>query len=343
LSRREQHADFDQLSVGDYLIVLWRSKGFLIGFCSIAVSSALIFSLLSPKIFESTVTLLPPTDTNAGMGTPAAALMGQASVLVPGISAFNNKQDILVTILQSRTLAENIVDRYKLATYYRLDTSREAAGLLRDATQVSVAKSGLISVTISDRDPRMAAELANGHAVALDRLLKLMDVRQNSAKRRFILDRLAETEGQLRAAENALMRFQEENRAVSLQEQAEGAIHVAAQLKHHPTTEARQIAPLSRADVGIDRATNQMNLSQPAFARGPNRQRRALVMPPDVAGLHQAILRPGRFDQAPKRLKLSTGRLLDVQMLARRDRLFAPRQVLPNFTFRHDQLDRGII
>lgn len=232
MNRPQTYADFDQLRVGDYLKVVWRSRFFLVTFCAVAACSALVFSLLAPKIFRATVTLLPPPENEPQVGLgAAAALVSKTSLLVSGMPALTNRQDVLVAILQSRSLAQNIVEKYKLATYYKLDSAREAAAALGNATTVSLSKAGLISVTVEDRDPRIAAELANAYPVELNRLLKRIDVRQTSVKRRFILDRLAETEAQLQMAEDALMRFQESNRAVALQEQAEGVMNIASQLK----------------------------------------------------------------------------------------------------------------
>jgi tyrosine-protein kinase Etk/Wzc len=232
VTHSERYADLDQVSVVDYLIVIWRSRGFLFAFCIIAVLSALVFSLLAPKSFESTVTLLPPPEDNTSSAVSAAALMGKIQGFgfgLPGLT--NNKQDILVSILESRTLAERLVDKYQLVSYYKADGSREAVKTLRDAMTVYVSKAGIISVTVADRDPRMAAELANAHAVELDKLLNQMDVSESSQRRRFVLDRLADTEKRLQMAEETLMHFQQKNSAVALREQAEGVMNVAVQLK----------------------------------------------------------------------------------------------------------------
>jgi len=231
LAQSDRYADFDQLSVLDYLIVIWKSKGFLLAFCTIAVLSAFIFGMLAPKSFESTVTLLPPPEDNMSSGLSAAGLMGKIQGFGLGIPALTSKQDVLVSILESRTLAEKLVDQYQLPHYYKVDGVREAAESLRGATTVGVSKAGIIAIKVEDRDPRMAAELANAYTVELDRLLKQMDVRQNSQKRRFVLDQLAGTEKRLQMAEDALMHFQQENSAVALREQAEGVITVAAHLK----------------------------------------------------------------------------------------------------------------
>jgi len=200
-------------------------------FCFIAVLSALIFSLLAPKKFESTVTLLPPPEPASGSGLAGAGLRGQLQEFGLGNPSSSSRQEVIVSVLESRTLAERLVEKYDLVKYYQVAGPRVAPGPLINARRVSVSKAGMISVTVSDGDPRMAAELANAHPVELNKLLRQMDVRESTQKRRFILDRLGATETRLKVAEEALMSFQQQNRAVSLRAQAEGVMNVAGQLK----------------------------------------------------------------------------------------------------------------
>src|SRR5439155_15884950 len=102
---------------------------------------------------------------------------------------------------------------------------------LRNVTDISVAKEGVIAVRIEDRDPRLAADMANFYVEQLDRLIAGFNVGEAGRQRGFVTEQLAGAKSDLEVAENKLRRFQERNRAIVLQEQTKGAIEAAARLK----------------------------------------------------------------------------------------------------------------
>ena len=89
----------------------------------------------------------------------------------------------------------------------------------------------MISVKVQETDPQLAAEIANFYVAHLDQMLTRIATTEASKQRVFIADRLAETEPELRRAEEALRQFQETNKVIALQEQARRAVETAAQLK----------------------------------------------------------------------------------------------------------------
>jgi uncharacterized protein involved in exopolysaccharide biosynthesis len=89
----------------------------------------------------------------------------------------------------------------------------------------------VITVAVRDRDPKLAADLANQYLQVLDDLLIEFASSDAKKQREFLQKRLAETEPDLHEAEDRLCEFQETHRAVSLQDQAKGAVEAAATLK----------------------------------------------------------------------------------------------------------------
>src|SRR5262245_65962069 len=63
----------------DYWQVISKRKWRIVGFCTVMVSATLVVSLLLPKIYESTATLLPQLESNNGLGLGALLMSGAAS------------------------------------------------------------------------------------------------------------------------------------------------------------------------------------------------------------------------------------------------------------------------
>ncbi len=230
--RNQPHPTDDEISLLDYWRVIWKRRRLIGVLCSTSVLAALIFSLLSPKIYESTATIIAPDEGPRGGFLASLATTG-ITQQVPGISipSLMPNQDIFISILKSRRIAENLVEQFKLREYYKSVHLEDAIKSLQGATKVSVSKEGMMSVKVEDKDPKMAADIANAYTEHLDRLMAQFGTGRASRQRRFIGEQLEKTQKTLVDAEENLKRFQEKNRAVSIGEQAKGAIEVAARLK----------------------------------------------------------------------------------------------------------------
>ena len=78
-------ADEDEINLLDYWRVIWKHKWLIGALCSVSVIAALVFSLLSPKIYESTATILTPREGGGGNLLSALGATGLAQQ-VAGIS-----------------------------------------------------------------------------------------------------------------------------------------------------------------------------------------------------------------------------------------------------------------
>ncbi len=240
----QRRIDDDEINLLDYWLVIWKRRWLIGALCSASIIATLIFGLLSPKIFESTATILTPRDSDlSGFNLAAAGIAQQ----IPGfgIPSQTPVRDLFVAILKSRTLAENLVPQFKLKDYYKAIDLEDATKMLQGATTVSLIKEGLIpiliSIKVADTDPKLAAQIANAYPEQLDRLWAKFGTGRAGRQRRFIAEQLEKTRKDLIAAEESLKSFQQRNRAVSMGAQAQGAIEVAARLKGEIITSEVQL------------------------------------------------------------------------------------------------------
>ena len=224
----------DEINLLDYWRVLRKHRWMILGLTFVSVFTAGFYSyFIMTKTYESKASILAPKESGgAGAGLAAAlAASGAGQSLGNILPPTGSNRDIFVAILKSRTMGQDLVERFNLKEYHKAKYTEDAVKRLQGATDISVSKEGAISITVEDKDPKLAADIANSYVTNLDRLFAKLGTTNASRQRAFIAERLDKTEKALRQGEEALRRFQENNKAIVMQEQARGAIEEAGKLK----------------------------------------------------------------------------------------------------------------
>ena len=217
----QQLADNDEINLLDYWWVIWKYKWVIIGLCSVSVIAALIFGLRSPKIYESTATILTPKEGGGGnlLAALGATSLGQ-QIGGSSIPSLTPNRDLFTSVIKSRLMAKYVVERFNLKERYQARTLEGAVEGAKSIPKVSQIKEGVIEIQVEDTDPKMAADIANFYVEQLDRLVSNLGTSAAGRQARFIADQLARTDKDLKTAEEALRQFQERNRAVLLGDMA---------------------------------------------------------------------------------------------------------------------------
>jgi tyrosine-protein kinase Etk/Wzc len=299
-TRSRRRLDDEEVTLLEYWRVVRKHLRLIVLLCVIAVLATMGYSLWLPKVYESTATLLTP-DERGGRGLGLATALAASGIVqsFPGLSipSMTPQRDIFVGILRSRTMAQDVVERFHLQQRYEAKYLGDAIGRLLKATTVALSKEGIISVKVEDTDPQLAADIANFYAGNLDQMLARIATTEASKQRAFVAVRLTETERELRRAEEALRQFQEKNKVIALQEQARGAVETTAQLKGEIMASEvqlevmRKFATDANADViklkrrieEMKRHLAQMQYGQgwvlPAESRNPGEPRNEIHIP----------------------------------------------------------------
>jgi len=229
----QRNYDEDEINLLDYWRVIWKYKWFIGVLSSTSVVVAMVFGLLSPKIFESKATILIPKESG-GRGS-LLSVLGATGIAqqMTGISlpSLTPNRDIFISILKSRTLALNLVAQFNLKDYYKAIHLEVAIRTVKKATKLSVSKEGVINIRVEDIDPKMAADIANAYPDHLDRFMANYGTGAAGRQKRFIDSQLTKTKVYLKSAEEALRDFQQKHKAISIKDQAREAIEAAGRLK----------------------------------------------------------------------------------------------------------------
>lgn len=247
---REQSEPFSsdsEISLLDFLILLLERKRFIAGFVLGAAALSTIVAFLLPVRYEGKVLLLPPAQ-NSSLGT---ALMGQLgnlgalgslASLAGGSLGIKNPADMYVSLLSSRTVEDAMIQRFSLMQEYHekrmVDTRKE---LERRTTVTAGTKDGLIRLTIEDRDPKRAAELANGYVEEFRKLSESLAITEAQRRRLFFQQQVELTKSELTKAENAMTQTQQTTGVLEITSQARALIESAAVLRAQVAAKQVQI------------------------------------------------------------------------------------------------------
>ncbi len=228
----KDEAEKEKINLYTYLSLLIGYRRFIfVNFLGVCVVVA-ILSLFLPSWYTANTTILPPQREGLGLGL-ASSLMGGISEFGTSMSLplMASPSDVMAAILKSRAVAFVVIEKEELMETYQAKTKEDALMELFSHTEVEVTPEGIISLSFEDKDRFKAACVANRFVEELDRVNRETNISQAKNARIFIEERLAQTKKNLTKAEENLRKFQEENKAVSLNEQMRASIEGAADLK----------------------------------------------------------------------------------------------------------------
>ncbi len=221
----------DEINLLDYWRVLVKRKVLLCLIVFVAMIASVVISLVLPEIYASTTSLLPPQDSASGAGLLASQLPGGLGGLAGGMLGGKSQTGIWMGILGSRTVLDEMVQQFNLKEVYQVKSDPVARERLRASVNITKSKEDILSITVEDQSPELAAEMANALVEALDRVNQSILSTSGGRIRAFVEKRLKEAKVALTQSEDALKAFQEEKGAVKLDAQSAAIIEAIGTLK----------------------------------------------------------------------------------------------------------------
>lgn len=224
----------NEISLLDLLIVVAERKRMVFWITAVFAVAAAITSILLPKRYTATITLLPPQQ-NVSVGSALNGQLGNLgslAALAGGNFRLNNSNDAVVGLLKSRTVEDAMVEHFGLMQEYRKRYFSDARKKLeKRATIDGTGKDNLIRISIVDSDPRRAAELANGYVEQFRDLSQHLAITEASQRRLFFERELQQSKDRLASAEEALKQSEQSTGMIQLDSQARALIQSAATLR----------------------------------------------------------------------------------------------------------------
>lgn len=214
-----------------------RNRRFILINVFVVTLAAIIISLLLPKHYRATASILPPENERALNGLMGLS-MGNLAAAVSSFSLpiMATPSDLYASILKSDTILIRVVDKFGLQDVYRTRTRWSAVSNLREHLVVKVESEGIVKITVDSKESTLCADIANAMIEYLDVFIRELEQQKGLAYSTFLQQRLIETDSASNAAATALRDFQDRYRAVSLESQSEALIKTLAEQKGRLTS-----------------------------------------------------------------------------------------------------------
>ena len=152
------------------LLYKWRKQIISISFAA-AVCAAII-SLFIPNIYKSGAIIFPTINLSSGK-----ALLHEKDDFLD----FGKEADLehMIQILESDEIRKRVIEKFDLLNHYKIDSTEQ---FFRDklhkkfakTTSFKVTKFSSISISVLDRDPQIAAGIANEIVSLIDTVINKM-------------------------------------------------------------------------------------------------------------------------------------------------------------------------
>ena len=213
------------LTLVDYWRAALRARWLIAALTVTAALLAFLVGNMQPKVYTAKATMLVPRETGSqavsmslgalfmggGGGSGSGGGGGGGLLSLPGVAtalpSVTTDQDIIVALLKSRTLREDVIEEHA-----KLGGPGVRSQMV--SVDVNVKDKGVIGVAVEATDSKLAAELANSYFDHLDQLLERQSIQKTKRQETFYASQLERAAKEVQLAEEAVLKFQAENRVL---------------------------------------------------------------------------------------------------------------------------------
>ena len=177
----------------DLLAILTRYRRFLSRFVVLVTVLTTVVALLLPRWYKSTASVFPAEKTEilsafGGISSLAKSLSPARALSALGA---NPEADRYMAILKSGTVLGAVIDHFKLDSVYEITSYKQekTAKALLGNVEFTVEDEGNITISVYDKDPQRAADMANYFVEMLNKTNSKLQVLNAQGNREFIEER----------------------------------------------------------------------------------------------------------------------------------------------------------
>lgn len=187
-----EQEDDDSISLLDLLLVLAAGRKTIFKITGWFALGAIVISLLMSNVYTGKTSLIPPNNNQLSAQSAVAAQVG--ALLGGGggglAAALKNPADLWVALLKSDSVETFVIRENNLMEVFNAKNMAIAIKTLEDASKINADKAGLITIEFDNKDPELAAKIANSYVTGLGELNKRLVFSQAGQKRLFFEQQL---------------------------------------------------------------------------------------------------------------------------------------------------------
>ena len=182
----------------DLLIYIWNKRFVLLAVGFIAGVSSIIVSLLITPMYEANVIMFPATNTNVSKELLVNYYSGD------NVHGFGEEEQAeqLLQVLHSEPVRSRIIDKYNLMEHYEIDPDSkypitELYEQYRSNINFRLTEFMSVEISVMDRDPVIAADIANDISDLVDTVYNHMKKQRALEALRLVEKEYAEAKANL--------------------------------------------------------------------------------------------------------------------------------------------------
>lgn len=249
IASAQTSANDNEVSLIEVLTQLALRKSLIVKITGVSILAGIVLSLLLPVRYTAVTKIMPPQQTQS---TASMMMMSQLTglggsslaAMAGGGLGLKNPNDIYIGLLNSRPIADSVIGKFGMMGVYHAKDMTQARLKLADYTSITSEKSGLVAISVTDRDKKRAAAMANEYTDQLRALTKTLAITEASQRRLFYEDQLKQTKDALVNAAVAFEQVQQKRGLVQPDAQAKAMIEGLAQIRAQITAKEVQVQAL---------------------------------------------------------------------------------------------------
>jgi uncharacterized protein involved in exopolysaccharide biosynthesis len=221
----------------DLLIVLVKYRRLILLNVLIVTIAAIIISLIIPNKYTATASFISPKKKGGlfgDIGGFSNTIKDLSRTLGGRLGTVSDEAYNYLVILQSRTASEKVIKKFNLREVYEIDKDKpyeDVIKALSNYVDINIEDEGNIVISVTDKIPERAAEMANYYVQILNEISTELSVTESRNNREFIEKRFIQAQNDINALEDSMEVFSKKYNVLEMEEQMKAAIEVAAKAK----------------------------------------------------------------------------------------------------------------
>jgi uncharacterized protein involved in exopolysaccharide biosynthesis len=234
----------------EFLSVMAKRKRPFVMFVIGATLLTSVVTFFMPKWYKSTASVFPAENTDLFSGLSGLSSIVSSISPAKKLSALTGNSDLdrYVAILKSERALTAVIEKFDLVKVYDITRYQREKSMkeLLSNTDFEQSEEGSLEISVYDKDPQRAADMANYFVKMLNDINSEMHVQNAKGNREFIEQRYRKNLGDIEAAQDSFKTFQLRTGVVAVPEQVEASIKVASDLYAQLNMKEIELAILER-------------------------------------------------------------------------------------------------
>lgn len=270
----------DEISLIDLLGTLLRYKRLIIVFTSLFALGALGYAALSlilpanksylPNEYTPHAALLVNNSSSGGLSSMLASTGLGSLAGMAGISGGQSYGELSVYIARSAPILDELIQRFDLTARYKIKKSPKVetrAALLKKYSSSLNVKTGVLTLSFTDRDPVFARDVLNYAVELLDKRFTTIGSNRNLNRKDQLESKLNDVKLEMARLEREVQDFQEKHGIITIESIATEQVTMVAKARAELMMKEMEIKTYQQATTVEDPALRRLKLERDSLAK----------------------------------------------------------------------------